>query len=72
MIAYMIVDINGYRWYYDSKEEMLESVRLGNTFLGKIELDPEVWSYYELFGTPHMLRDANDDLYDVHHETNDE
>ena len=66
MIAYMIVDAKGYRWYYDSKEEMLESVRLGN-----IELDPEVWTYYELAGAPHMLRDANHDLYDVHYETND-
>ena len=68
MIAYMIIDAKGYRWYYDSKEEMLESVRLGN-----IDLDdePETWTYYELSGVPHMLRDANDDLYDVHYETND-
>ena len=53
MIAYMIVDAKGYRWYYDTKEEMLESVRLGN-----IELDPKVWSYYELAGSPRKLNEA--------------
>lgn len=56
MIAYMVVDAKGYRWYYDTKAEMLESVRLGN-----IELDVETWSYYELTGAPHMLRNATND-----------
>lgn len=27
--------------------------------------------YKELSGAPHMLRDANDDPYDVHYEAND-
>ena len=30
MKAYMIIDKEGYRWYWDTAEEMLESVRLGN------------------------------------------
>ena len=30
MKAYMVIDKEGCRWYWDTAEEMLESVRLGN------------------------------------------
>jgi hypothetical protein len=44
--AYMVIDEQGYRWYYDTKVEMLESIRLGNV---------TATEYYELCGTVKLI-----------------
>ena len=49
----MIVDKNGDHWYWDTKEEMLQSVSLFN-----FGVDQDSWSYYELTGTVHKLSTA--------------
>jgi hypothetical protein len=46
--AYMVIDEQGYRWYYDTKVEMLESIRLGNV---------TATEYYELSGTVKLIGD---------------
>jgi hypothetical protein len=46
--AYMVIDSEGYRWYYDTKVEMLESIRLGNV---------TATEYYELSGTVKLVGD---------------
>jgi hypothetical protein len=44
----MVIDSEGYRWYYDTKVEMLESIRLGNV---------TATEYYELSGTVKLIGD---------------
>lgn len=51
-MAYMIVDVDGYRWYFDSKEEMLACIQRGD-----IRLESDDWNYYELTGQPNKLSD---------------
>jgi len=46
--AYMVIDEQGYRWYYDTKVEMLESIRLGNV---------TATEHYELSGTVKLIGD---------------
>lgn len=50
MTAFMVIDEHGWRWYYDTKEELLEAIRLGTV---------SATEYYELSGVSHQLENKS-------------
>jgi hypothetical protein len=44
--AFMAIDVNGYRWYWDTEAEMLEAIRSGAVVVSPVENPPSAVTAY--------------------------